>query len=539
MARTRSTKAIPKTTAYGFQGQLQPFVPSAKAIDRLRAAFKSFSGGFSSPAAAPNWFNNYGYGTPWGYNWGGYFTGSNLDWVKEAGKLTQSTIVMATVNFLATAFHDADLEVVKRGSGGDIGIDDHPLTALIAEPNPYYDDSVLWMSTLLSYNTDGNAYWLKWRSAGGDVVQLWYEPHFTIRPVWDRDDPNVFIKGYQVLRNNRWINVDAENVVHFRWMLDPENPRKGMNPLASAWPEVFADKAGANFSAVTLRNMGAPSMVISPANEEDELNPDDMERIKGEIEYATGGDNKGRPLISPRAVNVVPWSWNPAQLNLRDLRKIPEERISALLRVPAVVVGLGAGLDRSTYSNVDQAKQQAYEGNLVPTWRLFGSQLTRSFRDDFKIPPGTRVSFNTSKVRILQDDWNKKAATIGGLFQKNVLTLDQVLTALDFDPVGGEDGKKRYYMMAAGGVGGGGLPVAQVTAEDLAKQEGVAPPKLPANAAPTPSASQGNETPAANKPIPAVPGKKSFETRVMEQLVYRLRQIPVAPDEEDEGEGDG
>ena len=108
-------------------------------------------------------------------------------------------------------------------------------------------------------------------------------------------------------------------------------------------------------------------------------------------------------------------------MNLKDLRRLPEERISALLGIPAIVAGLGAGLDRSTFSNMSEARQMAYESNIIPTQRIFATTLNRQLLSrDFisegrrgdgmrpKNPDRIEVYFDNSGVRVLQEDEDAK-----------------------------------------------------------------------------------------------------------------------------------
>jgi hypothetical protein len=57
-----------------------------------------------------------------------------------------------------------------------------------------------------------------------------------------------------------------------------------------------------------------------------------------------------------------------------------------VLGIPAVVVGLGAGLERSTFTNMAEAREAAYESGLIPAQKILGEdirfQLLPLFGDD-------------------------------------------------------------------------------------------------------------------------------------------------------------
>ena len=102
-------------------------------------------------------------------------------------------------------------------------------------------------------------------------------------------------------------------------------------------------------------------------------------------------------------VNVV--SFSPEQMDLKSLRQIPEERISAVLGWPAILSGLGAGLTATSgKGEANTIREHATESTLVPLWRLTGAQLTRQLLRDVK--PSGCLGFDTSDVRALAKDEN-------------------------------------------------------------------------------------------------------------------------------------
>jgi hypothetical protein len=102
-------------------------------------------------------------------------------------------------------------------------------------------------------------------------------------------------------------------------------------------------------------------------------------------------------------------SFSPEKMNLKDMRRVPEERITATLGIPAIVVGLGAGLDRSTFANYAEARESAYESFIIPNQRRFAADLKSQLLPDFGDTAGVAIQFDTSGVRVLQEDENAKA----------------------------------------------------------------------------------------------------------------------------------
>jgi HK97 family phage portal protein len=367
---------------------------------RLRALFKG-ADVQRLPTDSLAGFGPYGFGGP--FPW--LTPSSRIDYLTEAGDLTQNAIIMACLHWIGRTFPEAPIRVVvDQATGPAKVVPRHPLTRLLAQPNPYYNGLLMQSALLWSYNLDGNAYLTKARYKSGKLAELWYEPHTTIRP-WVERNSTDFISGYQLKRNGRWTQeiLPREDVIHFRHGLDPSNPRMGLSPLKAALREVFTDNEAANYTASLLRNMGIPGMVLSPGTDKD-LVIEDPEALKETLQARFTGDKRGEPLVMMSPIKVDMLSFSPEQLALDKLRTIPEERITALLGLPAIVANLGAGLDFSSYNNVKELKASAYEGNLLPTQRLMAAQYDTDLLPELGDAETERVEFDISHVQALADD---------------------------------------------------------------------------------------------------------------------------------------
>ena len=305
------------------------------------------------------------------------------------------------------------------------------MTALIRRPNPYYSGLLLWEATLVDWMIAGNAYWLKIRSGGNRVVALWWVPSAMIEPKWP-DDGRTYISHYEYKPDpSQPLEIAPADVVHFRYGLDPQNIRKGLSPLGSLIREIYTDDEASTFTATILRNLGVPGLVMAPKNEA--AGPGDMEQVKDRLAERTSGPHRGEPLVftAPTDIHVV--GYNPEQMNLRSMRRIPEERVTAILGVPAIVVGLGAGLDRSTFANFEEARAASYESNVIPTQRLFAEELHTQLLVDFADPTKYEIDFDLSTVRVLQEDQNALHERVREDLKAGLLTVNESLAMLGME----------------------------------------------------------------------------------------------------------
>ena len=104
-------------------------------------------------------------------------------------------------------------------------------------------------------------------------------------------------------------------------------------------------------------------------------------------------------------MNVEKLSFSPKDLDLGLLRQLPEERISAVLGVPAILAGLGAGLKNATYSNAKELREFFTENKLIPLWRMVGEELTQQVLiKEYETTLTTSAEYDFSEVRALQAD---------------------------------------------------------------------------------------------------------------------------------------
>lgn len=341
--------------------------------------------------------------------WGWLLPRTRFDYAKEMGDGTGSSIIVALVNFIARSFPEAPVMVVEEQDDGlEEKVARHPMVKLLERPNPEYSGVLLWMAMLADWTTDGNGYWLKQRDRADRVARLWWAPSWTMEPKWP-DDGKTYIGWYDYRPDpgRDAIPIATSEVVHFRNGLDPKNTRKGLSQLKSLWRELFTDEEAANLTASLMRNLGVPGVVISPDGFNAVKNKESASQIEDKFNSKYTGDNRGGALVMTAPTKIHTLAFSPEQMNLRDLRRVPEERAAAVLGISPMVVGFGAGLEHSSFTNMETALSAAWNQNLIPTQRLMAADLEIQLLPDFDTAPNRDVAFDHSKVRALQSDQDK------------------------------------------------------------------------------------------------------------------------------------
>lgn len=372
-----------------------------------------------------------------------------FDYRTEAGNLWESSIPLACLKWEQRATNEAEVAIQRRdGSGKWINDSTHPLLDLLTNPNPFFDTHQLLDVLRFDYHLSGDAYLWKARAMTGEVVQLWWIPSSMIVPRWNEGGTS-FIDCYEYSVNGNIYALPVEDVVHFRNGLDPDwQGRKGLSDFAAVLREVCTDNEAGVFTAALLRNMGVPGVIIAPKGSGDGNTPELTKRERNSLkelwQSCFTGERRGEPFVQSIPVEITNPGFSPSDLVLDKLRKLPEERITAAFGIPAVVLGLGAGLEASTAkaSHAD-AREQAYESCVIPTLHTFSRALTRQLLSEFEDTKLVRIWFDLSDVRVLQEDHDARAKRASVLFNGGIVKLSEARDLMGFKSGSEEEKYKR------------------------------------------------------------------------------------------------
>jgi HK97 family phage portal protein len=333
----------------------------------------------------------------------------------------QSSLVAAIVRWLTTTVAEPDLLVERDGRLSR----EHPGAQLIAKPNPSYSGRQMLEAVLADMLITGNGFMLKTRTTSGRVVALWYLPSTAVTMREVRGSASL---QYVYARNRT--EIPREDIIHLRYSLGKTNPLIGESPLAAIMREIRTDEEAAVFSSAMLKNAGVPGVVISPTSDAIDFPRSEMEALKAAWKQRFGGENRGEPLVLSGSVKVEQLGFSPKDIVLTELRRVPEERISAVFGVPAVVVGFGAGLERSTFANYSEAREAAYEQTVIPLQRKVADELTMQLLVD--IDPDGAYVFDDSKVRILAGDRERETARVIKLVEAGIISAEEARNLLGY-----------------------------------------------------------------------------------------------------------
>lgn len=344
----------------------------------------------------------------------------------------RNAAVYACLQALATAFPEPPLRVYRQRGDTRAPEPTSPLQLLLDRPNAHMSAEQVLAWTVWALHCDGNAYWRKLRNGRSAVVELWPISPTRVEP--RTANPGDFISYYRYFYEpGKFVDLAPEDVVHFRLGLDDEDHRRGLSPLKRLVRHVSSDDNATKFADALLRNFAVPGLVVQvPADAR--LTPEDAAELKASVSAAYGAENRGNVGVLTGGATMQALGFSPEQMDLKSLHRIPEERIAAVLGVPAIVAGLGAGLDRATYSNVREAREMFTESKLVPLWRSVAATLDLQLVPDFA-SSGLSVAFDLAEVRALADDQTARFERLNLAVQGGWLTADEAREQIGLPPL--------------------------------------------------------------------------------------------------------
>jgi len=322
--------------------------------------------------------------------------------VTSMGNGASNSAVVACLQTLGMSFSEATLMIRQQDKdGSQQELINHPFTMLMRRPNPYMSGDIVQQYIINAMHVSGDAYLIKQKNNAGQLVALYPLMPEQVTPKGNDDE---LITHYEYDTNNRNVMVMPQDMVHIRLGLDQTNHRQGFAPLRSVLREIYGDESAGQMATALLSNSGVPNVVISP-KQDFGLTETEAEQVQRAFKQKVGGKNRGMPLVLSGSMDVKKMAFSPTELDIGTLRRVPEERISAVLGVPAILAGLGAGLDRATYSNARELREFFTESKLIPLWKQVGEELTQQvLLRDYEVSDDACAEYDFADVRALQTD---------------------------------------------------------------------------------------------------------------------------------------
>ena len=252
--------------------------------------------------------------------------------------------------------------------GADSG---HPLTALLARPNPREGGTRFLEGVYGHLMVSGNAY-LEAVSLDGVPREL-----FSLRP--DRMQvvagPDGWASAYDYSVGGRKVRYEqaGQGVGHVPPILhlalfDPTDDHYGFSPMAAAAVALDIHNAAGSWHKALLDNAARPSgaLVFAPSTGAT-LSEAQFARLKSELETSyQGAGNAGRPLLLDGGLDWRPLALSPKEMDFVEAKSAAAREIALAFGVPPLLLGLPGD---NTHANYAEANRAFYRQTIVPLVR--------------------------------------------------------------------------------------------------------------------------------------------------------------------------
>ena len=393
--------------------------------------------------------------------------GSTKDWARVAGDLGLNGVVASAIDWYVRNYPQATPRYYRPVDSQQAEpVEDHPVLQLMAQPDPMIMGSLFWGWVIQDFKLFGNTYLRKIRSTTrGVVTALQFLPQDMVRPVGNGINP---LTHYVYTTDGRSFDIPVSDIIHIRYGRDPSDIRLGRAPLTAVLREIATDNTASTTAYGLLANGAMPSLIVGPDAKETtvDMSMDDARQVKRQLHEDLTGDGSGGIVVMTGAYKMDRVSLTPSELALDSVRRVPEERICSALGINPMVLGLGSGLERSTYSNYERAQQAAWEDGMVPLLRTLADAITADLLPEYpETQQGDYVMYDLETVRALADDMQAEAVRAEKLYKAGIIDRAEAKRIAGLEAVPEDEGQ--LHPTAIPVQSGGGFEGAAVRSYDV------------------------------------------------------------------------
>lgn len=328
-----------------------------------------------------------------------------------------------------------------------------PLAKLIQRPNPHQSQVELRQQQTAYLNIDGNNYvYLDRSGASGPPKALYNLRPDRVMIVPGERDGQSTILGYVYVPDGKSAYVNAnratrermrnegealfivpQDVMHTK-LPNPLDPLEGMgyglSPISPMARSADVDNSITHFLKLFFdHGVMVPGMVSIDDPITDEISAGIRERWKeiygGYYRWAEEVGVLGRGARYQR----IGLSFDEMGFDAQDQRN--ETRILGPFGVPPILIGSRVGLERSTFSNYEEARKAFWEDTMVPESRLFETDYQYYLNDG-----GAFVAFDYTQVPAFQGMRQANQDRMLDGFKSGAVTRGEYRRAMGLPPLG-------------------------------------------------------------------------------------------------------
>lgn len=344
--------------------------------------------------------------------WVGYYLSRNGALPSGYHRLLDSPEVAACVHAIAAPISSATIYLMENTKKGDRRVRDALARFVDVTPCSMMGTRQAWMDWVVSTMVgegDGNAYVLPVFD-GGRLAEL--------RPM-----PGAVCldeaEGYCVSWRGRMFRPDE--VIHFRWHVDPDSPWRGRGVRATAIDLAESLRQTEALKAQLSSPDYKPPLIVSVESDSDLGDADKRDEFRRTF---LEDEEAGKPWILPggliKVEQVKP--LNLTDLAVADTVKLDKQSIASLFGVPAFLLGVG-DFNQKAYNNFVQRV-------IIPICVGIEQALTAS------LLVSERRYFAFNRRRLYAYDTKDLVSVYLDMHDRGIVSGDEVRETAMLDPAG-------------------------------------------------------------------------------------------------------
>ena len=344
----------------------------------------------------------------------------------------KNPIVHACIRELANGAAAATYYVQAPSSdGGTVRIDRGDLYNLITRPNRRQDWNAF-IKLLVTYlQVAGNAYVLKERSRGNQVMAMYLLRPDRIRIIAGDYGADGFV--YTVDGKDHYI--DPADMCHMA-LPNPSGDVYGLSPLQVLARIVNLDLSLTDFAKNFFQNAGVPSGLLKLKRRI--TSSEEAAAVRNSWRSKFGGpNNQHNVAILDDDAEYQTLSSAPKDMDMTGIHNDTESKICAVFNVPAIIAGANVGLQRATYSNYKEAKLSFHTDTLEPLVDDILRFLNYNLASEYTT--NETITVDWAAMRSGLDDKMGETQQVTAQYQAGIISLNEARTALGIDSIAGGD----------------------------------------------------------------------------------------------------
>lgn len=368
--------------------------------------------------------------------------------------------VFIIVDLIASKLSAQPLRVMKAVTQGESEsiqpVPDHPLNALLEQPNEWQDYSQWMYNTAVELFLMGNA--VMWHAPrSGQILTLPTENvnmEFSDKGMIEQYSMAHFSEDSGMREIKTTQIFDPKTICHVR-RPNPSSLIWGLSPFLPGRNSILFNRYSSDYLNAFYLKQATPGLALSLDRT---VNEDVALRQLRSFEVAyQGRKNQRRTLILPKGVTATTLTHSLSDQKLLEHIQLNRETICGLLKVPKHELSLqSAGSLGSEEYRV--ALRNFWEATLKPGMGFISGSLTKFFQKE--LGENHFFQFDLTEVEALKDDLKKKADTAVAMLQAG-LSVNEVRQQIWQQEPSQAPGADDPFIMAKGAPAFGAAPGAQ------------------------------------------------------------------------------